>query len=377
MKIAIQAADLDHDRIDGTRVYILNVLKYLGKISDKDIFFIYHRRKFNPELTPPIFKNYKERKIDFPFFWTQTRFTLEILKSKPDVLWMPMHNIPLLRSGQTKIVVTIHDLAFKYFPKSFTKKDLWKLNLLAKWAIKKSDKIIAVSKSTKKDILKFYPIITADKIKVIHHGFDAELFQKEFDKKEIGDVLRKYKLKFKEYLLYVGAIQPRKNLQILVKAFEKIKLQKKENKKIENLKLVLAGGEAWKADEVLAEIKKSPVKDDIILTGKVNFEDLSILYRSASVFIFPSLYEGFGIPILEAFASEVPVITANNSSLPEVGGKAVEYFNAFDCEELVRKIEKVLNDKKLQRRMIIAGNEQLQKFSWQKCAQETLKFLKE
>ncbi|MCD6149982.1 glycosyltransferase family 4 protein [bacterium] len=377
MKIAIQAADLDHNRIDGTRVYLLNLLRHFGKISPNDEFLIYHRKNFNSELTPPELENYKIKKADFPFLWTQTRFAWEIWKDNPDALWMPMHNLPAVKRNDLKTIVTIHDLAFKYFPDHFPKKDLFKLNFLAGQAIKNADKIIAVSQSTKKDILKFYPKIKEEKIKVIYHGFDAELFHRQFPEEKVKKILTSYKLQVTNYILYVGAIQPRKNLETLIKAFELYKKELKiKNYELRDLKLVLAGGKAWMWESTIEKIKKSPFKKDIILTGKISFEDLAVLYKNAGIFIFPSLYEGFGIPILEAFASGVPVICARNSSLSEVGGKAAEYFKGSDAEELRGKIEKVLSDKELQNLMIIKGKKQIEKFSWEKCARETLEWIK-
>lgn len=372
MKIAIQAADLDNKRIDGTRVYLLNVLKNLGEIVPEDDFLIYHKNNFNPELTPPSFPNYEVKKLKFFRFWTQTRFALNVWRDKVDVLWMPMHNIPLLRRKEMKTVVTIHDLAFKHFPDTFPAKDLFQLNLLTDLAIKKSDKIIAVSQSTKNDILKFYPNIKEDKIKVIYHGFDGELYKKEFGPEIVNEMLSKFHLKKEKYLLYVGAIQPRKNLKTLVKAFE---IFKKENKN--NIKLVIAGGKAWCWEEVIEAIENSAVRDSIILTGRVSFDDLSVLQQNAGIFVFPTLYEGFGIPILEAFAAGTPVISAKNSSLEEVGADAVEYFESLDENELAQKISKVIDNEALKREMVEKGKKQMEKFSWQKCAKETLEFIKE
>lgn len=371
MKIAIQAADLDNKRIDGTRVYLLNVLKYLGKLSLEDEFIIYHKNNFNPELTPPSFKNYRVRKLKFFRLWTQTRFAYNIWKDNVDILWMPMHNIPLIRKKSLKTVVTVHDLAFKQFPNTFPKKDLFQLNLLTDLAINRADKIIAVSKSTKNDILKFYPNIKEENVAVIYHGFDRELYQKKFYSEIEAKVLKTYNLKSKKYLLYVGAIQPRKNLITLIRAFE---IFKKENKN--NIKLVLAGGKAWSWKETIEAIENSSVRDSIILTGRISFDDLSILQQNALVFVFPTLYEGFGIPVLEAFAANVPVISAKNSSLEEVGGEAVEYFESTNVEELSKKIFKVANNLNLQKEMIERGKKQLDKFSWEKCARETLEFIK-
>ena len=371
MKIAIAAADLDNERIDGTRVYLLNMLKNFGALDSRSEFFVYHKSNFNSHLTPPKFANYFFKKMPFPKFWTQTRFAWELFRDKPEVLWMPMHNLPRLHRKELKIVVTIHDLAFKIFPQYFPAQELRKLNQLTDYAVKNADRIIAISQATKKDILSFYPAIEAEKIKVIPHGFDQKLFQQEKTQEEIENkILKTYELKAKSYLLYVGAIQPRKNLITLLEAFEKIKISHPE------MKLVLAGAPAWDFAETLARIKESVYADDVVVTGRVPFEQLPILYRNASVFVFPPLYEGFGIPVLEAMACGAPTILANNSSLPEVGGQAALYFDAGSSEELTSCLEKVLSDENLRSQMIAQGLAQVQNFSWEKCAEETLKFIK-
>lgn len=381
MKIAIQAADLDASRIDGTRVYIKQMLKYFGALSPGDEFLIYHKNTFNPELEPPKFPNYQIEKRKCPFFWTQLRLSSALLLRRPDVLWMPMHNIPLIRDKKMKTVVTIHDLAFKYFPETFAKKDLFKINLLTRLAVGNADKIITVSESSKRDILKFYPQVKEKDIRVIYHGFDGGVFFEVFDNKKIAEVLSKYGIdkkmpdgrNYPKYILYVGAIQPRKNLGVLVKAFSEIK----KNPKHKNLKLILAGEKAWKFKKILEEIKKSLYAKDIFLPGKIKFGDLGHLMRGAEVFCFPSLYEGFGIPILEAFAARVPVVCARNSSLPEVGGEAALYFDGEKTDEMVVNLEKVLEDKELKKKLLKKGLEQTLKFSWEKCARETLEYLKE
>jgi glycosyltransferase involved in cell wall biosynthesis len=372
MKIAIQAADLDAKRIDGTRVYIKNLLELFGRIDQNSQFIIYHKKKFNPELIPPDFSNYKIVRISWPFFWTQIRLAISLLKEKPDVLWMPMHNVPYFKPKSVKTVITIHDLAFKYFPECFTKWELWKLNFLAKMAIKKSDKLIAISESSKKDILKFYPKIKKSKIKVIYHGFDKNLFSKKTSQEELIAFLKAYDLKARSYLLYVGAIQPRKNLNVLIEAFEKIKT----DEKYKDLRLVLAGEKAWLWEDVFKKIDASPYKSDIITSGKIKFEEIGQLMRGAGVFCFPSLYEGFGLPILEAFAAQVPVVCANNSSLPEVAGDAVLYFDGKNSQKLTEKIKSILEDVDLRNSLIQRGVAQAQKFSWEKCAEETLNFIK-
>jgi glycosyltransferase involved in cell wall biosynthesis len=372
MKIAIQAADLDSHRIDGTRVYILNLLKYFGKLDESSEFLVYHKKRFNPELKPPEFPNYKIIQKNSFYIWTQTRFAFEIWKDNPDVLWMPMQALPILRRKNLKTVITVHDLAFKIFPDQFTRSDLRRLNFYADYAIKRADKIIAVSKSTKKDVLRFYPDIKEKKIRVIHHGFSQEVYDQKYSREETLSVNSRYNIPDGRYLLYVGAIQPRKNLLALVEAFEKLK----EENDYTDLKLVLVGKPAWMADKILNKIKESFCTKDIILPGQVGFGDLSKIFRGASVFVFPSLYEGFGIPILEAFASEVPVVCPGNSSFPEVAGEAALYFKDNDPRDLALQIKKLLTNEEQKKDLIIRGLKQLKKFSWEKCAQETLDYLK-
>jgi len=372
MKIAIQAADLDHPRIDGTRVYIWNLLKHFGNLDRENDFLIYHKGVFNPNLVPPDFKNYKFISKGFPFFWTQTRFAYEIWKDKPDIVWMPMQALPIIRRKNVKTVITVHDLAFKIFPEYFPAKDLRRLNFYADFAIRNATKVITDSESTKKDIAKFYPDVNQDKIKVIPLGFDASMYGRDFSREELEDVRKKYNIPFGRYLLHVGAIQPRKNLILSVRAFEILK-KEKEN---DDLKLVLAGEPAWQSEATIEAIENSPNSKDIILTGKVSFSDLAAIYEGASVFVLPSLYEGFGIPILEALASGVPCVLSNNSSIPEVGGDAALYFKSDDLGDLISKIKQVISDSALASELSKKGKERARDFSWEKCAEKTLEFLK-
>ena len=370
MKIAIHCADLDHSRIDGTRVYILNMLRNFGVLSHDERFFLYHRKDFNPQLAPPKLENYYFRKHDFPFMWTQTRFALDVWKDKSDILWLPMLNLPLLRKKNLRTVVTVHDLAFKRFPQYFPKGDLRKLNLLSDYSIANATKLIAVSESTKRDILEFYPKRKESDIKVVHHGFDCDLFEKKIEPNFERTILNNYGLTPKGYLLYVGAIQPRKNLEVLVEAFEKIKPSHSD------LKLVIAGEKAWMWERTLERIERSPAKDDIILTGKVPFSQLPVLYRNAKIFVFPEKFAGFGIPILEAFACGTPVVAAHNSSLVEVGNGAALYFETENSDDLRARIESVIADDDMKKRMVVLGKERAKEFSWEKCAHETLEWIK-
>ena len=212
MKIAIDVADLDCERIDGTRIYIQNVLKYLGELSLKDEFFLFHKGEYNKLLKPVEFDNYYDMSIGKGFWWTQLKFARAVRKLRLRVCWMPIQQFPFLVKSQksshfakatrdkkvesrgTRCVVTIHDLAFKFFPEHFPWLDRLKLNLYTDMAVKRADKIIAISETTKRDLIRLYPKIDEEKIEVVYHGFDRENFQQEFDGEEIKKFLKKWKI---------------------------------------------------------------------------------------------------------------------------------------------------------------------------------------
>jgi glycosyltransferase involved in cell wall biosynthesis len=369
MRIAINAADLDHSRIDGTRIYIQKILDNLGLLDKEDQFLIYHKGEFNPELRFTAFDNYKMTKLPFPFWWTQTRFALEIFSEKPEVLWMPMHTLPRLRSKKTKTVVTIHDLAFKFFPQYFTKNDLWRLNNFTNYAVKYADKLIAVSNSTKNDILKVYPNVREDKIRVIYHGYDENLFNVSRDELSIKNTLKKFGIDGKKYIITVGAIQPRKNLGVLTDAFTELK----KDEKFKSYKLVIAGSPAWQSSQIIGKMISS---EDVIVTGNFATRDLPSLLKGAEIFVLPSLYEGFGLPLLEAMASGVPTIAADNSSLKEIVNDEDALFKGNNVQELAKKLHETLKNDKIMSALTENGLKRAQDFSWKKSAQETLLCLK-
>lgn len=373
MNIAIQAADLDAERIDGTRVYLLRLLERFGMIFPDNEWYLYHRRDFNPDLAPPDFSNYTVHTVPFPFFWTQTRFAFELFRLCPDRVFLPVQALPLFLPRRTESIVTIHDLAFKIFPEHFPSRDLRRLNWFTDFAVRKSTRLIAVSESTKRDILKFYPETNEEKIRVIHHGFDTSAESNAGDvfavKTEPEKVLEKFSLISREYVLYVGALQPRKNLGRLMEAFEILA------RKHPSVRLVLAGEAAWMSEEIFRARDRSPFRDRIVLMGRISFADREVLYKHARIFAFPSLYEGFGLPILEAFAAGVPVLCANNSSLPEVAGDAAFFFDAEKVDELAEALLNLWENEEKRIKLIGLGGNRLKSFSWDRCASETAEWI--
>lgn len=373
--IGVDAADLCHKRIDGTRIYIYNLLERFGKVAPDTLFYIYLKGDLNPDLKFKKYPNYLFRNGNFPFFWTQLKLPKLLKKDMPNVLWMPLHNIPIWKPKGMKTVITIHDLAFKLFPDLFPPKDLFLLNRLTAMAVKKADRIIAVSHSTARDLTEVYGV-PSHKIRVIYHGYNEKLFHlpSNAEKSQIPSVKNKYRIpKNAKYLIYVGAIQPRKNLGILVSAFERLKTLHS----FRDWKLVLAGADAWMVDDLKKQIANSIWKKDIITTGNFAISDLPYLLWGAEIFVFPSLYEGFGIPILEAMACGVPVVTAKNSSLVEVAGNNAIYFDAGRIDDLAASIKELHSSPEKRKELIEGGLDWVKRFSWDETAKKTYEFLVE
>ncbi len=275
-------------------------------------------------------------------------------------------------SKKCKTVVTFHDLSFEKYPEFYSAgKNYWHFSMSPEKQAKKADRIIAVSQSTKDDLVELYKI-NPNKIKVIYSGVN-EVSSIKYQVSRESEVRKKYNLP-KNYVLYLGTLEPRKNIIGLIKAFELLK--KSYKLQATSYKLVIAGAKGWLYEDIFKAANSSSVKDDIIFTGFVDDEDKPALYNCAELFVYPSFYEGFGFPPLEAMKYGVPVITSNFSSLPEAVGDAAIIVNPYNLDELAEAIQMVLTDDNLKNILIKKGFEQVKKFSWQKCAEETLEVLK-
>ncbi len=371
MKIAVQAADLDASRVDGTRVYLLELLKRFGTLAPDDRFLICHRDAFNIELTPPSLPNYEVHALPGDHMWMQTAFARGLFDLHPDRAFIPLQAVPVATPDGTRIIATVHDLAFRHFPKTFPVASRAKLNLLLGVTVRKASRIIVVSESTKLDLIRFFPDLPSSRIRVIHHGVNAEFFSAKQSETARDALFAHYGLVPQSYVLYVGAIQPRKNLVRLVSAFEAAKLHHPD------MKLVIVGEKAWLSDAIIDRMNRSPFSDDIIRTGKVPFHELPIWYQNARFFAFPSLYEGFGLPVLEAFAAGTPALLGSASSLPEVGGDAALYVDPHIESDIALKLSLLWGDAALRDDLRAKGLERVKLFSWDRCAEETLACIRE
>lgn len=299
--------------------------------------------------------------------WTQIALPLALYtsKQKPDVFYSPTHYIP--RFSPVKRIVTIFDLSFIHFPESFLKKDLWQLISWTKFSAQNANHIITISNSSKKDIIEQYSV-DKDKISVAYPGVDKNIFHPIENKMKIKKIAKKYGT-YDNYIIYIGTLQPKKNL---VRLFEAIS-------RIDGLNLVVVGKssgegrEGWKYEDILGYPAKLDIKERVIFTGFIPQEDLPYLLSGSNAFILPSLWEGFGIPVLEAMACGVPVLTSNVSSLPEVAGDAGLTFDPYSIDQIEQAIRIVLADKKLRQKLSKAALSRSQKFSWDKMAKTVLK----
>lgn len=361
IRIGIDGNDANVMKKVGVSVYTWELLTRFHEQANEQIrFTIYLRTKPNEDM-PKANKFWEYQVVQGPFLWSRIWLPLYLYTHEaPSVFFAPAHYSP--RFLPCPLVVTIHDLAYFYFPDEFLKKDLFKLTNWTKESVHKSAAIIAVSESTKQDINTWYGT-PLDKIQRIYNGFS------QYQGTNIPDSYKKYELEKNKYLLYVGTIQPRKNAMAILHALRALRTQ------FPDLKLALVGRRGWLFEGILKTIRELGLSDRVKELGYVPNEDLPDLYKNAACFVLPSFYEGFGIPVLEALSQGAAVVTSSNSSLAEVGGDACLYVDPNDTMQLAAAIERILTDPELKTDLQKKGREQSKKFSWNTCAAETLKVL--
>lgn len=283
-----------------------------------------------------------------------------LFKEKVDIAHFFNFIVPPKIEG--KIVNTIHDLTFKFYPDTMDERNLKRIRQDIDYSIERSDIITTVSECSKWDIVKELKV-PPEYVKVISPGVDYASYSRVCSSEEKRLVKEKYKLP-QCYVLYMGTLEPRKNILGLVEAFAMLK----NEEGLEDIKLVLAGKKGWLYESIFKRINELNLEDEVIFTGYVDEKDKVVIYQLAKCFVFPSLYEGFGIPILEAMAASVPVITANVSSLPEVAGEAALLTSPTDNVKMAECIFKVLTDKMLSENLIARGLKQVQKYTWDESA---------
>ena len=379
MKIFIESVSIFKDR-SGVGQYTKRLVDAAAKLSPADEFTLFSFRFFTKPLPKSELKGanityrfirYMPGRVYNMLFRLGLRLPIDIfLRRRPDVIIYPNFTRWPVMNPKIKTVAIIHDLSFIHFPQFASPINRRDNEKSVPASIKKSSRIITVSESSKRQIIEHYGT-PANKISVIYPAVNTSFFHRR-PEDEVNQIRRRYKLP-KKYILYAGTLEPRKNIVGLLKAYENL-----PDKLRNEYGLVLAGGKGWQDEEITNYIDKLVTEGfKIILTGYVPDIDLPAIYSGAAVFAWPSHYEGFGIPPLEAMACGVPVITSDNSSLPEVVGDAAIKIDAADTQALASSIEQVLTDKKLAKNLSQKGLAQAGKFSWDKSAQKLLDLLHE
>jgi len=377
MIIGVDIRPLYGGRRSGVEEYTINLLLNLFRQDQQNTYKLFCNSFGEPGIDFKLFTKYNNVEIcsfRYPNKFLNCSFKflnspkIDKLISPVDIFFEPNILFSSLSSSCPRLV-TFHDLSYLFFPNFYSlKRRLWHWAVNPKQIANRATRILAVSESTKSDLINYFNI-EETKISVVHSGLNTEFCFNQnnlVDQNNLAKVRDHYNLPAK-FILHFAVIEPRKNVIGLVAAFEKLKKEKKIAHK-----LVLAGSPGWLYQSILQRIKQSPVVDDIILLGFIEDKYKTQLYKLADLFVFPSFYEGFGFPVLEAMACRVPVVTSPVSSLPEVCETAALYADPFNVNELSEVIWQGLNDQELRSDLIQKGQEQIKKFSWKDSAQKTL-----
>jgi glycosyltransferase involved in cell wall biosynthesis len=301
------------------------------------------------------------RAIPFPRLWTHARLSAEMLTRRPGVLFVPSHVVPLVHPRRT--VVTVHDLGYLYYPEAHTRFSRLYLHLSTMYSARVARRVIAISEATKRDLVEKYRV-PPRKIHVVYHGRD-EAFAPVRDPAVLQATAAKYGIEG-AYCLHVGTLQPRKNLRLLVDAWAMLR----ERMQIPP-KLLLAGKRGWLYEPLVRSVEEQGLGDLIRFADYVERVDLPALYSGALALTFPSLFEGFGLPALEAMSCGTPVIASSASSIPEVVGDAGLLLDPHDAAAWAAAVERLVSDSEARRDMSRRGLERAAGFTWERCARET------
>ncbi len=373
MIIGIDIRVLGSEVRSGIEEYTENLLTHLLPL-DKSIKFKLFFSSFKGEIKKYDWlslKNVELYKFKIPnrFLFLSSGLVnspkIDKLMGGVDIFFSPHFFLTSLSSA-CKRITTFHDLSYIHYPELFLlRQRVWhNFEMNPSWQSRFSDKIISVSESTKNDLVKIYGIDPA-KIEVIYSGISQDM------KRPPLDELNKFKIKHNlpdKFILFLGKLEPRKNIPGLMRAFKIIK----DKISLPDLKLVIIGSRGWLYDDIFKEIQNSPHKGDILLKSFIPDQERKFYYSLAQVFVYPSLFEGFGFPPLEAMACGTPVIVSNSSSLPEIVGNAGLLTKPNNIDEIADLIGLILTDRKLKDQIVSLGYDRSTFFNWDKTAEKTL-----
>lgn len=362
----------------GDEAVFFNLVKNLAKIDDRNEYLLFTDileeatiASIKNDLELEGKKNFKiiSLKAKNKFCWN-FRILPKRLRAEPVDIYLTQYITPFFIPKKIKIFTIIHDVSFEAFPELIKPSDLFFLRLLIPRSLKRADRIIAVSGFTKDELIRRYGI-APEKIAIIPNAVSDRFVGKTYSSQERQAVRKKYGLPEK-FILYLGTLQPRKNLPVLIEAYAKMR------KDFPEMRLVLAGGKGHNYDQRIDQsIKEYELEDSVLFTGFIDEEDKAAVMSAADCFCFPSLYEGFGIPILEAFSVGTPCVVSDIPPHREVAGEAAFFFDPKDSDELARRLAHILKDASLQERLRNSGRDQNKSFSWTSSAQKMLQLFEE
>jgi len=370
MKIGIDLRPfLRHETGVGT--YIKNLLFSLSNIDMNNDYYLFSssfKQRFSPSKIPIINKMHF-RDFHYPvkllnFLWYRLRWpSMDVFfKTRLDLSHSPT---PLICPTKGKTIITVHDLFFMDFPYMANKEARKFFYKNIRKSLQISDGVIVVSNCIKKQILERFEI-DKEKIKVIYHGVDPD-FSSDISLEEINKFRDSHSLSSR-VLVFVGAMDPRKNLLSLIEAFKIVHEEESD------VSLVIAGRRGRDFPALRKNIEKNNLQKRVKVLDYLSLRDLKRLYRTGTLFVFPSFCEGFGLPLLEAMTSDLPVVASNRAAIPEIAGKAALYFDPEQPQEMATQILKLLRQKELRKNLIEWGQKRAREFDWEKTAKSTLSF---
>lgn len=376
MRIGIDARFLTHPQVGGFKTYSENLIAALAKVDSENEYILYLDRPSEVQTKLPYQANFTSKIV--PGLWPvigmpwreQISLASQVVKDKVDLLHSPSLTAPLRLS--CPLVVTIHDMIW-LFPEKFSRAKSrslqrklmeWYYRFVPKSAVQHASTILTVSQAAKDSIIQHLGI-SPEHVLVTHEAAN-HIFRPVDDKQQIEAIRSKYQLS-SEFILAIGSADPRKNMTRLVQAYALLPTTVRDR-----YKLAIVWTHHLLAADLADQIKELRLDNQVQFVKQVSNEDLVLLYNAASLFVFPSLYEGFGLPLLEAMACGTPVVAANNSSIPEIVGDAALLFEAEDINMMVEIIAQVLTNQTLHRSLAQKGLERAGSFSWENCARQTL-----
>lgn len=375
MKIGIDVRCLASGKRTGVEEYTIRLLEQLFEVDQENTYILFFNAYRKELIDLSWAQKYSHVSISYHripnkllnlslwyFRWPK----IDQLIGGVDVLFLPNVNFCAV-SDKSKVVMTLHDLSFERYKRTFSwKHRFWHYFINPKRLCQRADHIVTVSEATCNDLAETYAISGSAHVSIVHNGV-KDTAQTTFMNKRREEINLKFSLP-EEYILYFGTIEPRKNISSIIHAYEH--LRSKEKVKKNTLKLVVAGNEGWKGREVMKIIASSTYAADIIVTGAVNEEEKSVIFNNAKIFLYPSLYEGFGFPPLEAGASHIPVITSHTSSLPELVGPYAIMIDPLRSDEVATALQSLLTDPDLYKYIATSAKINTHNFMWTRCAKE-------